>query len=253
MRLAPLPNIITKPLIEAALKEDYGRLGDITSHAVVDENATAFGEFNAREDGILSGVEIAKLTFEIVDPTIEFDISINDGETVNAGDVIAKVSGNARAILLAERVALNFMGHLSGIASKTNKFVKRCHGTNTRITCTRKTTPLLRSVEKYAVRCGGGFNHRFALDDAIMIKDNHIVVAGGVAKAVNLAKKHAGHLVKIEVEIDYLTQLDEAINAKADVILLDNMSLDDMQKAAQTADLSAAKSFLRGYFNVPIH
>lgn len=231
MKLPNLPDIILEPLILSALSEDFGRMGDITSQAVIPIDKHAIAVFNARQAGILSGVDIAKLVFKLVDAEISFEILKHDGQKICAGRNIAIAKGNARSILLAERVALNFMGHLSGIATKTQQFVAQCAGTPTKICCTRKTTPLLRSVEKYAVRCGGGVNHRFALDDAIMIKDNHIVVAGGVFEAVKQAKQYAGHLVKVEVEIDYLTQLEQALEAKADVILLDNMSIENMQKA----------------------
>lgn len=233
MTIMPLPDVITTPLIEAALREDYGRMGDVTSAAIIDKNAHAESFFNARQSGILAGVGIAKMVFNIVDPSVKFELQKRDGEFLKSKDLIAKVSGNARSILLAERVALNFMGHLSGIASKTNDFVNECSAYNVRIVCTRKTTPLLRCLEKYAVRCGGGYNHRFGLDDAIMIKDNHIAVAGGVSKAIQLAKQHVGHLMKIEIEVDNLNQLEDALNEQPDVILLDNMSLNDMKIAVK--------------------
>jgi nicotinate-nucleotide pyrophosphorylase (carboxylating) len=174
---------------------------------------------------------LAKLAFELIDPNIALQVEIDDGATVTTGGVIARVSGPARGILMAERTALNFLGHLSGIASATASIVAAVRGTKAKITCTRKTTPGLRAVEKYAVRAGGSANHRFGLDDAILIKDNHIAIAGGIAQALRRARSAAGHLVKIEVEIDSLDQLKEALGEGADAVLLDNMSLDRLAKA----------------------
>ena len=184
----------------------------------------------------LPGSDLAKLAFELIDPNIALQVEIDDGATVTMGGVIARVRGPARGILMAERTALNFLGHLSGIASATASIVAAVRGTKAKITCTRKTTPGLRAVEKYAVRAGGGANHRFGLDDAILIKDNHIAIAGGIAQALRRARAAAGHLVKIEVEVDNLDQLKVALGEGADAVLLDNMSLDRLAKAVAMVD-----------------
>jgi nicotinate-nucleotide pyrophosphorylase (carboxylating) len=227
---------MVEPLVRAALLEDLGGAGDITTDAIVPAGLAARAALVARETGVVAGLDLARLAFELVDPNIAMQVAIDDGATVTPGGVIAWVSGPARGILTAERTALNFLGHLSGIASATAFIVAAVRGTKAKIVCTRKTTPGLRAVEKYAVRAGGGANHRFGLDDAILIKDNHIAVAGGIAQALRRARAAAGHLVKIEVEVDNLDQLKEALGEGADIVLLDNMSLDRLGKAVAIVD-----------------
>lgn len=231
-----LPDILLRPLVSAALLEDLGRAGDITSDALVPADAGAEGALVARQQGTIAGLDLARLAFELIDPRIGLDIVIADGSAVQAGETIALLRGPARGILTAERVALNFLGHLSGIATATASIAGAIAHTKARIVCTRKTTPGLRAVEKYAVRCGGGMNHRFGLDDAILIKDNHIVLAGGIAAALGLARKAAGHLVKIELEVDTLDQLRTALSIGVDAILLDNMTLDELREAVAMVD-----------------
>ncbi|MDQ6703574.1 MAG: carboxylating nicotinate-nucleotide diphosphorylase [Pseudomonadota bacterium] len=236
MTTVPLARIMVEPLVRAALLEDLGRAGDLTTDAIVPAGLAARTVLVAREKGIVAGLDLAKLAFELIDPNIAMQAETEDGAMAAPGDVIARVSGPARGMLTAERTALNFLGHLSGIASATASIVAAVRGTKAKITCTRKTTPGLRAVEKYAVRAGGGANHRFGLDDAILIKDNHIAVAGGIAQALRRARAAAGHLVKIEVEIDNLDQLKEALVEGADAVLLDNMSLDRLAKAVAMVD-----------------
>ena len=236
MTPVPLARIIVEPLVRATLIEDLGRAGDLTTDAIVPAGLVARAALVAREAGVVAGLDLAKLAFDLVDPKIAMQVEIADGATVTTGCVIARVSGPARGILMAERTALNFLGHLSGIASATASVVAAVRGTRAKITCTRKTTPGLRAVEKYAVRAGGGANHRFGLDDAILIKDNHIAIAGGIAQALRRARAAAGHLVKIEVEIDNLDRLKEALGEGADAVLLDNMSLDRLAKAVAMVD-----------------
>jgi nicotinate-nucleotide pyrophosphorylase (carboxylating) len=236
MTPVPLARIIVEPLVRATLIEDLGRAGDLTTDAIVPAGLVARAALVAREAGVVAGLDLAKLAFDLVDPKIAMQVEIADGATVTTGCVIARVSGPARGILMAERTALNFLGHLSGIASATASVVAAVRGTRAKIVCTRKTTPGLRAVEKYAVRAGGGANHRFGLDDAILIKDNHITIAGGIAQALRRARAAAGHLVKIEVEIDNLDQLKEALGEGADAVLLDNMSVDQLAKAVAIVD-----------------
>ena len=209
--------------VKAALLEDLGRAGDITTLATIPASARARAVLAARQEGVIAGSEIAIAAFRMMDATVRFDTHLPDGSHVTKGDVVLAVEGPARAILSAERVALNYMGRLSGIATLTASYVKAVAHTKARIVCTRKTTPGLRAFEKYAVRCGGGFNHRFGLDDAILIKDNHIAVAGGVIAALRAVKANIGHLVKIEIEVDTLDQLNDVLKEGADVVLLDNM------------------------------
>ena len=217
--------------VDAALAEDLGDAGDITSAATIPADATAAAVIAARKPGVIAGADCALAAFRLVDPDINAVVSHDDGSRVAPGDVILKVEGRARSILTAERVALNFLGHLSGVASATAALVEAVEGTKVRIVCTRKTTPGLRAFEKYAVRCGGGHNHRFGLYDAVMIKDNHIAAAGDVAKALAAAKAACGHMVKLEIEVDTLDQLEDALTGGADVVLLDNMSMDDLKRA----------------------
>ncbi len=233
LTVEPLSSILIEPAVRAALAEDLGRGGDLTTDIVIDEDAWVKASINARQTGAISGVDFAEMTFGLVDPRVDLEVYIADGGRVEPGDTVCVLEGPARAILTGERVALNYMGHLSGIASVTRKIVDAVAHTKARITCTRKTTPGLRAFEKYAVRCGGGFNHRFGLDDGLMIKDNHIAACGGITQAVQRAKSKLGHMVKIEVEIDRLDQLDETLSAGADVIMLDNMAPADMAEAVR--------------------
>lgn len=220
----PLPAFLVVEAVHNALAEDLGRAGDITTAATVPANARAHAMLAAREPGRVAGLDFCVAAFKSLDPSIEVNIAIPDGADVARDETIAVIKGPARPILSAERVALNFTGRLSGIATATANLVSLVTGTTARVTCTRKTTPGLRTFEKYAVRCGGGFNHRFALDDGILIKDNHIIAAGGITGAIQAARRSAGHMVRVEVEVDRLEQLDEALAAGANAILLDNMS-----------------------------
>ena len=229
--ITPLPDTLIEPIVRAALAEDLGRAGDVTSAACIAPDAVLTVAFAARQTGVVSGLACARLALAALDPRIAFETIAADGDALQAGTVLATATGNARAILSAERVALNLLGHLSGVASLTAAYVREVAGTRARIADTRKTTPGLRALEKYAVRCGGGMNHRFGLDDAILIKDNHVAAAGGVAAALTRAKAAAPHLMKIEVEVDGLDQLREALPLGPDVIMLDNFSLKDLRAA----------------------
>jgi nicotinate-nucleotide pyrophosphorylase (carboxylating) len=223
--------------IERALAEDLGRAGDVTSIATIPAGTPARAVVVARKAGAISGLPLVAAAFRRLAPDIDIKAGARDGDQVAAKTELMSVVGDARAILSAERAALNLLGHLSGIATATADFVRLVKGTNTRICCTRKTTPGLRALEKYAVRCGGGFNHRIGLDDAMLIKDNHIAVAGSVRAVLERARANAGHLVKIEIEVDTLDQLRDALDTGlADVVLLDNMSLADMRKAVEMND-----------------
>ncbi|MFN9928380.1 MAG: carboxylating nicotinate-nucleotide diphosphorylase [Phenylobacterium sp.] len=219
------------PVIQAALAEDLGRAGDLTAQACVPAGTRLSAVFAARGAGVISGVETVALTLAELSPAAQVETLVADGAIVAPGAALARVSGDARAILAAERTTLNLMSRLSGIATLTRAYVDAVAGTRARITDTRKTTPGLRALEKYAVRCGGAVNHRFGLDDAILIKDNHVAACGSVGGAVRAARAFAGHLVKVEVEIDGLAQLDEALAEGPDVIMLDNFSLADMREA----------------------
>jgi nicotinate-nucleotide pyrophosphorylase (carboxylating) len=230
----PLPDL-PRPLVEeavrAALMEDLGRAGDITTAATIPAQAAARGIIAARRAGVLAGLRLAESAFRQLDPAVRFAALANDGDHLKGGQAVARVEGPARAILAGERVALNFLTHLSGVATATAAFASAIAHTKARITCTRKTIPGLRALQKYAVRCGGGSNHRYGLDDAILIKDNHIAVCGGIRPAIERAKAYAGHLVAIEVEVDDLDQLAEALAAGADAVLLDNMGPPMLEKA----------------------
>jgi nicotinate-nucleotide pyrophosphorylase (carboxylating) len=222
--IEPLPVILIEPIVRAALMEDLGRAGDITTDAVIPTSARFDGVIAARKPGTIAGIEAARLAFFLLDPTINLGIEKPDGTAVAAGDIVARVRGPARAVLSAERTALNFLSRLSGTATATARLVEAAKPHRARIVCTRKTTPGLRILEKHAVRAGGGVNHRFGLDDAVLIKDNHVAVAGGVRPAVERARAAIGHLVKIEVEVDTLQQLEEVLTLPVDVVLLDNMA-----------------------------
>ncbi len=231
MSIAFINPLLIQDSVRRALEEDLGRAGDITTTATIPASAGARAVIASREAGVIAGLPLAEAAFHMIAPGLRFIALVGDGGHVNAGDVVAEIEGSARAVLSAERVALNFLGRLSGIASLTNRFVQQVAGTDCRIVCTRKTTPGLRAFEKYAVRCGGGFNHRYGLDDAVLIKDNHIAVAGGVAAALRAAKASVGHLVKIEIEVDTIAQLREVLAEGADVVLLDNMGLETLREA----------------------
>jgi len=222
--------------VQRALEEDLGRAGDVTSIATIPENTRAHAVLIARQAGTIAGLPLAVATFQSLSTDINIQPHCRDGAAVAAGVHLLTISGPARAVLASERTALNFVGRLSGVATLTAEFVRHTAGTALRICCTRKTTPGLRALEKYAVRCGGGFNHRFGLDDAILIKDNHIAVAGGVRPVLERARRHAGHLVKIEIEVDTLAQLKEVLDTGlTDVVLLDNMDLATLREAVKMA------------------
>ncbi len=229
--LAPLARIMIEPLVRAALLEDLGRAGDITTAAVVPADLEARTALIARQAGVVAGLDLARLAFELIDPRIAFRVERQDGEAVGPGERIAAIEGPARGILTAERTALNFLCHLSGIATATASVAAALRGHKAQVVCTRKTTPGLRALEKYAVRAGGGGNHRFGLDDAVLIKDNHVAMAGGVRQALRRARAAVGHLVKIEVEVDTLEQLAEAMAEGVDAVLLDNMDPATLAKA----------------------
>jgi len=232
----PLPTIMIEPIVRSALLEDLGRAGDITTDAIIPRSAVLEGVIAARQHGIIAGVDLAALAFRLLDPGISVVVEKPDGVPVGARDTVLRVRGSARAILSAERVALNLLCRLSGIASATGMLVEAVRPHPARIVCTRKTTPGLRTLEKYAVRAGGGSNHRFGLDDAVLIKDNHIAVAGGIRPAIERARQCVGHLVKIQVEVDTLAQLGDALESKVDAVLLDNMSPDQMREAVRMAN-----------------
>ncbi|WFE88866.1 carboxylating nicotinate-nucleotide diphosphorylase [Roseibium porphyridii] len=234
--LPELPRLMIDEAVKSALLEDWGRAGDVTSQATLPSTATARAVIAARKPGVLAGAGCAESAFRQTDTRLQFDLARNDGDRLAPGDIVAHIEGPARALLAAERVALNFLGHLSGIATATSLFADQIAHTKADIVCTRKTTPGLRAFEKYAVKCGGGANHRFGLDDAVLIKDNHIAVAGGVTNAIEAAKAFAGHLVKIEVEVDTLEQLEEALAAAPDVVMLDNMPPERLEKAVGIAN-----------------
>lgn len=235
MHLPDLPRLMVDEAVKAALLEDWGRAGDVTSQATLPASAQASAVIAARKPGVLAGLALAESAFRQTDTALSFEAVLQDGARLAPKDVVARIKGPARALLAAERVALNYLGHLSGIATATASFADLIAHTKADIVCTRKTTPGLRAFEKYAVKCGGGSNHRFGLDDAILIKDNHIAVAGGVTKAIDAAKAFAGHLVKIEVEVDTLEQLEEALAAGPDVVMLDNMPPETLKKAVAIA------------------
>jgi len=234
---AALPDLILEPLVRNALMEDLGSYGDITTRSVIPAGRTYAARLNARADAVVSGMQVAQIAFRLVDPTLEVKVLIPDGARAAIGDTLMEISGNAASILMGERVALNFAGRLTGIATKTAGFVAAAEGTTTRITCTRKTTPGLRLVEKQAVLHGGGFNHRYSLSDAILIKDNHIAAAGGVRAVLEAVKANASHMMKVELEVDRLDQLEEALEVGgADVVLLDNMDNDTLKRAVAMVD-----------------
>ncbi|MES2861310.1 MAG: carboxylating nicotinate-nucleotide diphosphorylase [Pseudomonadota bacterium] len=236
--MSGLPDILILPTVRMALAEDLGRAGDVTAQACIPEGARMRARFAARKPGVLAGIDCVRLTVLEMDPKASVDLRLKDGDPFEAGAVLAEVEADARAFLSAERTALNLLGRMCGIATLTRRYVEAVAGTGARIADTRKTTPGLRALEKHAVRCGGGINHRFGLDDAILIKDNHVVVCGGVEAAVRAAKAHAGHLMKIELEVDGLIQFDQALamvadGAGPDVIMLDNFDIADLSEAVR--------------------
>jgi nicotinate-nucleotide pyrophosphorylase (carboxylating) len=234
--LTPLPAVLIEPIVRAALTEDLGRAGDITTNAVVPDDAVFKGAVVARQDGVVAGTQAARIALQLIDPAVSVSVVRPDGSVVSAGETVMTLDGPARAVLTAERTALNMMCHLSGIASVTAELVAAVGNNKARITCTRKTTPNLWALEKHAVRAGGGVSHRFGLDDAILIKDNHVALAGGIRPAIQRAKTNLGHMVKIEVEVDTLEQLDEALSEGVDAVLLDNMGPDTLRRAVETID-----------------
>jgi len=233
MRCAHLPPNIIRKAVEEALAEDLGLSGDVTTHAIIEPEWTATADIVARAPGTLAGLGVAMQAFRHLDPCIKLTPHSEDASQTEPGRSVLTISGNARAILTAERVALNFLGRMSGIASLTAEYVARVAGSGTTIVETRKTTPGLRAFEKYAVRAGGGTNHRFGLFDAVLIKDNHIAIAGGVSAAIEAARRHVGHMLKIEVEVDTLDQLEEALAHEINVVLLDNMTPDQLRQAVK--------------------
>lgn len=231
-----LPPFLVEDAVRAALAEDFGRAGDVTTQAIISENATARAVIAAREAGVIAGLPLARAAFSQLGARVGFEAWVADGAKVAPGEIVGRIEGPARAILSAERVALNYLGRLSGVASLTALYAGRIAHTKARVCDTRKTTPSMRAFEKYAVRCGGGANHRFGLDDAVLIKDNHIAVAGGIGPALRAAKAFVGHLTKIEIEVDTLDQLREVLEEGADAVLLDNMQSDDLRQAVTLVD-----------------
>jgi nicotinate-nucleotide pyrophosphorylase (carboxylating) len=231
----PPPMLLVEPIVRRALEEDLGRAGDLTSDLIIPADQSGSARLVARAPGTLAGTTCVECAFRLIDAGLHLDAASQDGCRVQPGEIIAAIVGSTRAILTAERVALNFLGHLSGIATATRQLVDAIAGTKGRIVCTRKTTPGLRVLEKYAVRCGGGFNHRFGLDDAVLIKDNHIAAAAGIRPAVDRVRRGLGHMVEIEVEVDTLDQLEEALSLGVHTILLDNMTLAELGNAVHRA------------------
>jgi nicotinate-nucleotide pyrophosphorylase (carboxylating) len=238
----PLPyTLLWEPLLRRALREDLGRAGDRTSDAILPAGAQARGRVVVRGEGRLAGLAISTHAFRLLEPAVEIELLRADGDDVGPQETVARIAGEARALLSAERVCLNLLGRLCGVATATRALVRAVAGTHARVVCTRKTTPGLRVLEKYAVRCGGGDNHRFGLDDAVLIKDNHVAFAGGVGEAVERARAHAGHMMKIELEVDSLAQLEEALALGVDLVLLDNMPLPEL---ADAVALTAGRAVL---------
>lgn len=231
LHIGDLPQLLVEQAVRAAFAEDFGLAGDLTSQATLPRDASATATLAARESGVIAGLPLVATAFQLIGDSVTFEANKRDGQRVEAGEVIGHVWGNARQVMSAERTALNFLNHLSGIATLTRRFVDAIEGTGAKICDTRKTTPGIRAFQKYAVRCGGGSNHRFALDDAILIKDNHIAVAGGAGAAFTAAREFAGHLVAIEIEVTTLAQLEEVLEAGANIVLLDNMDNELLKQA----------------------
>jgi len=228
--------LVAEPIVRAALLEDIGRGGDLTTDAIVEPQRVAKARVAARASGVVAGLDVALLAFRLLDDRLRADVRVRDGERVAAGDVVAEIEGSARAILTAERTALNLLCRLAGVATATRALVELVSATDAKIVDTRKTTPGLRSLERYAVTCGGGMNHRFGLDDGVLIKDNHLVLAGSIRAAVAAARARVGHMVKVEVEVDTLEQLREALAEPIDAVLLDNMTADRLAEAVRLVD-----------------
>jgi nicotinate-nucleotide pyrophosphorylase (carboxylating) len=228
--------LLIEPIVRVALLEDLGRAGDITTEAIVPEDAAVEAIIAARQPGVVAGLDAALLAFELLDPALRIERLCADGARISRGEAAARIIGRARGVLGAERTALNLLSRMSGVATATRALADAIAGTRAKIVCTRKTTPGLRVLEKQAVRLGGGANHRFGLDDAMLIKDNHIALAGGVRRALERARRHAGHLVKIELEVDTLDQLAEGLEAGIDAVLLDNMTPETMRRAVAMVD-----------------
>ena len=245
---APHP-LLLEPVVRRALEEDLGRAGDITSELAVPAGRQAKARLLTREVGRIAGLICAETAFRLLDSSLEFRFEVQDGGDAEAGATLATVQGAARSILTGERVALNFVGRLSGVATQTRALAEAVAGIKARIVCTRKTTPGLRLLEKYAVRCGGGFNHRFGLDDAVLIKDNHIAAAGGLSHALERVRAGAGHMMRIEVEVETLDQLEEALRLGVDTILLDNMGVADLKRAVE---LTNGRAVLEASGNVTL-
>lgn len=243
------PAILIEPIVRMALMEDLGRAGDITSDLIIPLGQQSSADLVSRKAGVISGLPVAVLAFGLVDSALSVHAEAQDGDLVSPGTKLLVLDGPARSLLTAERVALNFVGHLSGISTATRALVDAVQGTKARIVCTRKTTPGLRILEKYAVRCGGGVNHRFGLDDAVLIKDNHIAAAGGIKPAVERARAGIGHMLKIEVEVDTLAQLEEALSLGVDTIMLDNMAPQMLREAVQ---LTKGRATLEASGNVTL-
>ncbi|MEC9197013.1 MAG: carboxylating nicotinate-nucleotide diphosphorylase [Pseudomonadota bacterium] len=247
---SPLPDLVLEPVIRNALAEDLGTYGDITTRTVIPAGVTYTARLNAREAGVVSGMQIARIAFHLVDPSLKIETLIADGQSCAKGDVLMTIEGSAASILSGERVALNFAGRLTGIATMTATYVAETKGTNCRVTCTRKTTPGLRLVEKQAVLHGGGFNHRFSLSDAILIKDNHIAAAGGIAPVLEAVKAQASHMMRVEIEVDTLEQLSQVLEiGGADVVLLDNMDTPTLKEAVA---MNAGKLVLEASGNMTL-
>ncbi len=237
----PVPAELLKPLILRALEEDVSQGGDLTTLATVPEDRMATATLNTREAGVLAGIDVAALVFTLISDKTSVVTDEQDGSTIGAGDTLLTAKGPARALLIAERTALNILSHMTGIATATAELVSAIEGTGAHVAATRKTLPGLRLLQKHAVRCGGGMTHRMSLSDAVMIKDNHIVAAGGISAAITKARSYAGHTVKIEVEVDTLAQLEEVLPLKPDIVLLDNMTTDDLKRAV---DLTQGQAVL---------
>ncbi|WP_413221684.1 carboxylating nicotinate-nucleotide diphosphorylase [Tritonibacter mobilis] len=234
MSFATLPDLILEPLVKSALMEDLGSYGDVTTRAVIPDDVTYSARLRAREEAVVSGMQVAALAFRLVDANLRVNTLVADGAACQPGDVLMEIEGKAASILMGERVALNFAGRLTGIATLTAAMVAETRGTEARITCTRKTTPGLRMVEKLAVLHGGGFNHRYSLSDAVLIKDNHIAAAGGIRAVLDATKAHASHMMAVEIEVDTLDQLREVLEVGgASVVLLDNMTPDQLREAVE--------------------
>jgi nicotinate-nucleotide pyrophosphorylase (carboxylating) len=249
MMFRPPNRLLIEPIVRRALEEDLGRAGDVTSDLIVPAERRLAARLIARKPGTIAGLIAAECAFTLVDPSLQVRVETVDGSRADAGAVLATVEGSARSVLTAERVALNFAGHLSGVATATRALVDAVAGTKARIVCTRKTIPGLRVLEKYAVRCGGGFNHRFGLDDAVLIKDNHLVAAGGIKPAIARVRAGLGHMAKIELEVDSLGQLEEALALGIDTILLDNMAPTDLKRAVA---LTEGRAVLEASGNVTL-